>query len=112
MVVIPAIDILGGRCVRLTQGKYEQPTVYAEDPVTMAQRFAAAGAQLIHVVDLDAARGSASNRTVIAQMHEQSKVEMQVAGGVRIEDAVKSLVDSRAECVVMPVTVAGERRVF
>ncbi len=112
MVVIPAIDILGGRCVRLTQGKYEQPTVYAEDPVTMAQRFAAAGAQLIHVVDLDAARGSASNRTVIAQMLEQSKVEMQVAGGVRTEDAVKALLDSGAHAVVMATTAVRDPHLF
>jgi len=112
MVVIPAIDILGGRCVRLTQGKYEQPTVYVEDPVTMAQRFAAAGAQLIHVVDLDAARGSASNRTVIAQMLEQSKVEMQVAGGVRTEDAVKALLDSGAHAVVMATTAVRDPHLF
>ena len=112
MVVIPAIDILGGRCVRLTQGKYEQPTVYAEDPVTMAQRFAAAGAQLIHVVDLDAARGSASNRTVIAQMLDQSKVEMQVAGGVRTEDAVKALLDSGAHAVVMATTAVRDPHLF
>jgi len=112
MVVIPAIDILGGRCVRLTQGKYEQPTVYAEDPVTMAQRFAAAGAQLIHVVDLDAARGSASNRTVVAQMLEQSKVEMQVAGGVRTEDAVKALLDSGAHAVVMATTAVRDPHLF
>src|SRR5438034_6212090 len=112
MVVIPAIDILGGRCVRLTQGKYEQPTVYAEDPVTMAQRFAAAGAQLIHVVDLDAARGSASNRTVIAQMLEQSTVEMQVAGGVRTEDAVKALLDSGAHAVVMATTAVRDPHLF
>jgi phosphoribosylformimino-5-aminoimidazole carboxamide ribotide isomerase len=112
MVVIPAIDILGGRCVRLTQGKYEQPTVYVEDPVTMAQRFAAAGAQLIHVVDLDAARGSASNRTVIAQMLEQSKVEMQVAGGVRTEDAVKVLLDSGAHAVVMATTAVRDPHLF
>jgi len=112
MVVIPAIDILGGRCVRLTQGKYEQPTVYVEDPVTMAQRFAAAGAQLIHVVDLDAARGSASNRTVIAQMLEQSTVEMQVAGGVRTEDAVKALLDSGAHAVVMATTAVRDPHLF
>ena len=112
MVVIPAIDVLGGRCVRLTQGKYEQPTVYVEDPVTMAQRFAAAGAQLIHVVDLDAARGSASNRTVIAQMLEQSTVEMQVAGGVRTEDAVKALLDSGAHAVVMATTAVRDPHLF
>src|SRR5437762_2252025 len=112
MVVIPAIDILGGRCVRLTQGKYEQPTVYVEDPVTMAQRFAAAGATRIHVVDLDAARGSASNRTVIAQMLEQAKVEMQVAGGVRTEEGVKTLLDGGAHAVVMATAAVRDPHLF
>jgi phosphoribosylformimino-5-aminoimidazole carboxamide ribotide isomerase len=112
LVVIPAIDILGGRCVRLTQGKYEQPTVYAEDPLTMAQRFAAAGATRIHVVDLDAARGSASNRTVIAQMLEQSKVEMQVAGGVRTEEAAKALLDGGAGSVIMATAAVRDPHLF
>ena len=112
MVVIPAIDILGGRCVRLTQGKYEQPTVYAEDPVAMAQRFAAAGAKRIHVVDLDAARGSASNRTVIGQMLEKAKVEMQVAGGVRTEDGVKTLLESGAHSVVMATAAVRDPHLF
>src|SRR5438046_10711731 len=99
MVVIPAIDILGGRCVRLTQGKYEQPTVYVEDPVTMAQRFAAAGATRIHVVDPDAARGSAGNRAVMAQLLEQSKAAPPVAGGMRNGGGVKALVDGRPHAV-------------
>jgi len=112
MVVIPAIDILGGRCVRLTQGKYEQPTVYAEDPVTMAERFATAGATRIHVVDLDAARGSASNRAVIAKMLEQTKAEMQVAGGVRTEDGVKALLDGGADAVVMATAAVRDPHLF
>ncbi|OLE96863.1 MAG: 1-(5-phosphoribosyl)-5-[(5-phosphoribosylamino)methylideneamino]imidazole-4-carboxamide isomerase [Cyanobacteria bacterium 13_1_20CM_4_61_6] len=112
MVVIPAIDILGGRCVRLTQGRYEQPTVYSEEPVAMAQRFAAAGATRIHVVDLDAARGSASNRTVIAQMVEKTKAEMQVAGGVRTEDAVKALLDGGAHAVVMATAAVRDPHLF
>src|SRR5919198_1809741 len=89
--VIPAIDILGGQCVRLTQGDYRRPTVYANDPVEVVQRFAAAGAKRVHVVDLDAARGSASNRDVIARVLAQSGVQVQVAGGVRTEESVKGL---------------------
>jgi phosphoribosylformimino-5-aminoimidazole carboxamide ribotide isomerase len=112
LVVIPAIDILGGRCVRLTQGKYEEPTVYAEDPLTMAQRFAAAGAGRIHVVDLDAARGSASNRAVIARMLEQVKVEMQVAGGVRTEEAAKVLLEGGATGVVMATAAVRDPHLF
>lgn len=112
MLIIPAIDILGGRCVRLTQGRYEKPTVYAEDPLTMAQRFSSAGAKRIHVVDLDAARGSASNRDVIARMLEESKVEMQVAGGVRTEDTAKALLDSGAQGVVMATAAVRDPHLF
>ena len=57
MIVIPAIDVLGGRCVRLRQGEFADATVYDEDPANSAQTFLDAGAARIHVVDLDAARG-------------------------------------------------------
>ena len=112
MLVIPAIDILGGRCVRLTQGNYNEPTVYAEDPVEMAKRFAAAGAKRMHVVDLDAARGSASNRDVIGRLLQQSDIQVQVAGGVRSEDAVKALLDGGAKWVVMATAAVRDPHLF
>jgi phosphoribosylformimino-5-aminoimidazole carboxamide ribotide isomerase len=112
VVVIPAIDILGGRCVRLTQGKYEQATVYADDPVEMAHRFAAAGAERMHVVDLDAARGSASNREVITRLLQSAKIEVQVAGGVRSEEAVKTLLDAGATWVVMATAAVRDPHLF
>ena len=112
MQVIPAIDILGGRCVRLTQGRYENPTVYAEDPLEVVDRFAAAGAKRVHVVDLDAARGSASNKPVIAQMLSKAEVEVQVAGGVRSEDAVAALLDAGAKWVVMGTAVVRDPHLF
>jgi phosphoribosylformimino-5-aminoimidazole carboxamide ribotide isomerase len=112
MLVIPAIDILGGRCVRLTQGNYEHPTVYAEDPLEMVSRFAAAGAKRVHVVDLDAARGSASNKPVIAKMLERSGVQVQVAGGVRSAEAVKTLLEGGAQWVVMATTAVRDPHLF
>ncbi|HEV2139783.1 MAG TPA: 1-(5-phosphoribosyl)-5-[(5-phosphoribosylamino)methylideneamino]imidazole-4-carboxamide isomerase [Candidatus Dormibacteraeota bacterium] len=112
MQVIPAIDILGGRCVRLTQGDYANPTIYAEDPVAMVERFAAAGAKRVHVVDLDAARGSASNKPVIAQMLERPDIELQVAGGVRSEEAVAALLDAGAHWVVMATTAVRDPHLF
>ena len=112
MLVIPAIDILGGRCVRLTQGNYSEPTVYAEDPVEMAKRFAATGAKRMHVVDLDAARGSASNRDVIARLLQQTEIEVQVAGGVRSEEAVKTLLDGGAQWVVMATAAVRDPHLF
>jgi phosphoribosylformimino-5-aminoimidazole carboxamide ribotide isomerase len=101
VVVIPAIDILGGRCVRLLQGDYSQATSYSDNPVDVARRFAASGAERLHVVDLDAARGSSDNRTVIDAILQQSALELQVAGGVRSLEAASSLLDAGAHWVVM-----------
>lgn len=112
MVVIPAIDILGGRCVRLTRGDYENPTIYADDPVEVARRFAAAGAKRVHVVDLDAARGSASNRPVITKLLELSGIELQVAGGVRTAETVAGLLEVGAQWVVMATAAVRDPHVF
>ena len=112
MQVIPAIDILGGRCVRLTQGDYANPTIYADDPAEMVDRFMAAGAKRVHVVDLDAARGSASNKPVIARMLERTGIELQVAGGVRSEEAVGALLDAGAHAVVMATTAVRDPHLF
>ena len=85
----PAIDLLGGRCVRLYQGDYERGTVYGDDAVAQARAFAAEGASWIHVVDLDAARsGEPVNRPVIEAIAAAVDVPVQTGGGVRrAEDA-------------------------
>lgn len=112
MQIIPAIDILGGRCVRLIQGDYSKPTVYADDPVEVVKRFHGAGAQRVHVVDLDAARGSASNRPVIAKMLDGLEVPLQVAGGVRTAEAVDTLVDAGAQWVIMATAAVRDPHLF
>jgi phosphoribosylformimino-5-aminoimidazole carboxamide ribotide isomerase len=112
VVVIPAIDILGGRCVRLTQGDYEQVKVYADDPVEVAAEFAAAGALRVHVVDLDAARGSGNNHYLIAAMLKKHNIKVQVAGGVRTAEAVDALLDSGATWVVMGTAAVRDPRLL
>lgn len=112
MQVIPAIDILGGRAVRLTQGHYDSATIYAENPLEVVDRFAAAGAKRVHVVDLDAARGSASNKPLIAEMLGKSAIEFQVAGGLRSEEAVAALLDAGAKWVVMGTAVIRDPHLF
>lgn len=111
-MVIPAIDILGGRCVRLTQGDYARSTVYSDDPVDVADAFAAAGARRLHVVDLDAARGSGDNHAVIEQLLRSFKVEVQIAGGVRTAKAVDELLDRGAHWVVMGTAAITDSRLF
>jgi phosphoribosylformimino-5-aminoimidazole carboxamide ribotide isomerase len=83
MDLYPAIDIRGGRCVRLHQGDYAQETVYGDDPVAVARRFEASGAPCIHVVDLDAARGQGSNRELVIAVARAVSVPVQTGGGVR-----------------------------
>jgi len=112
VVVIPAIDILGGRCVRLTQGDYDHVKVYADDPVEVAAEFAAAGALRVHVVDLDAARGLGNNHDVIAAMLKKHDLKVQVAGGVRTAEAVDALLDSGATWVVMGTAAVQDPRLL
>ena len=82
--VYPAIDIRGGRAVRLTQGRADAETVYDADPVAVAKRFAAAGAEWLHVVDLDAAfHGDPRNRHLIADIVAATGVAVQASGGIR-----------------------------
>jgi phosphoribosylformimino-5-aminoimidazole carboxamide ribotide isomerase len=85
----------------LVQGDYHHATVYSDDPIEVATQFAAAGAQRLHVVDLDAARGGDDNSKVIEAMLQRSEVKMQVAGGVRSSEAVTSLLKQGAAWVVM-----------
>jgi phosphoribosylformimino-5-aminoimidazole carboxamide ribotide isomerase len=100
----PAIDLLGGRVVRLRQGDYADETVYGDDPVAVARDFAAAGARWIHVVDLDAARsGDAVNRPVVAAIAAavDGAAKVQTGGGVRSIDDARELADAGVARVVM-----------
>lgn len=84
MIVIPAIDLRGGRCVRLVQGDFARETVFSEDPVAVARQWQAAGAHRLHVVDLDGARaGGPRQLDVIAAIVEAVHMPVQVGGGVR-----------------------------
>lgn len=102
MDLYPAIDLRGGRCVRLYQGDYGQETVYGDDPVAQAQAFEAAGAPWIHVVDLDAARsGVPVNRKVVAAITAGVSVPVQTGGGIRDDAAAEALFDAGVARVVV-----------
>ena len=83
MDLYPAIDLRGGRCVRLQQGDFAQETVYGDDPVAVAKAYEDAGAPWIHVVDLDAARRQGSNRPLVEAVAAAVSVPVQSGGGVR-----------------------------
>ncbi|MGZ4682359.1 MAG: HisA/HisF-related TIM barrel protein, partial [Acidimicrobiales bacterium] len=98
----PAIDLRGGRCVRLYQGDYGRETVYGDDPVAQALAFEAEGAAWIHVVDLDAARtGEPVNRPVVAAIAAAVSVPVQTGGGVRDEAAADALIEAGVTRVVL-----------
>ena len=102
MIVFPAIDILGGRAVRLAQGDYDRVTVYNEDPLAQALQFAEAGAEWVHVVDLDGARsGVPENIGVIERIAHESGLRVEVGGGIRNMDTLTRLVGAGAERCVL-----------
>ena len=109
MIVIPAIDLKNGQCVRLLQGRKSEMTVYNENPVQVAREFAAAGAQMIHVVDLDGAfnESASPNRPVIREIIEAVDVPIEFGGGVRTIEDVRELCDAGVARVVLG-TVAAE----
>ena len=108
MLLIPAIDILGGRTVRLLRGDYSQVTTYAADPVEVATGFLAAGARRIHVVDLDAAREHGDNFDLVRAVIEAVDVDVQLGGGVRGPEVVERLLSAGASHVIVG-TLAAER---
>ncbi|TMD34404.1 MAG: 1-(5-phosphoribosyl)-5-[(5-phosphoribosylamino)methylideneamino]imidazole-4-carboxamide isomerase [Chloroflexi bacterium] len=107
VLVIPAIDIMDGHCVRLVQGDFDKRTVYSDDPAAIAIDFARAGAERLHVVDLDAARGGQDNRAVIESVIE-ADLPVQVAGGVRTSAQVEAWIGAGAAGVVMGTAAVRE----
>ncbi|HEX7374463.1 MAG TPA: 1-(5-phosphoribosyl)-5-[(5-phosphoribosylamino)methylideneamino]imidazole-4-carboxamide isomerase [Steroidobacteraceae bacterium] len=93
MLLVPAIDIRGGRCVRLLQGRFDAETVYADDPCDVLAQFLAFGARRIHVVDLDGARvGLQGNREVLARLVAAAPEQaLQLGGGIRTREAADAI---------------------
>jgi phosphoribosylformimino-5-aminoimidazole carboxamide ribotide isomerase len=103
LLVIPAIDLKDGRCVRLTQGRRSDVKVYDADPVEIARGFEADGARMLHVVDLDGAfaTGAPANREVLRRVLDAVSIPVQFGGGMRDEDAVRRAVESGVSRVVV-----------
>jgi phosphoribosylformimino-5-aminoimidazole carboxamide ribotide isomerase len=102
VILYPAIDIRDGHAVRLLQGDYERETVYDADPVDAARRWAAEGAEFLHVVDLDGAKGGEPrNLEAVRRIAAAVECPIQVGGGLRDADAVEAVLDAGAERVVI-----------
>jgi len=109
VLLYPAIDILDGRAVRLRQGDFDDPTVYADDPVVAAQRWAGAGARFLHVVDLDGARaGTPHNLEALAGIALEVGLPVQFGGGLRTAEAVADALSAGAARVVLGTAAARD----
>ena len=103
MLIIPAIDIKDGRCVRLRQGRMDDETIFAENPVDMADRWIEGGAKRIHIVDLDGAtNGAPRNFSIIQEIaNKYPDIPIQVGGGIRDEDTVQEYLECGVQYVII-----------
>lgn len=107
MIIIPAIDLRGGRCVRLLQGRFDAETVYGDNPAAMAERWQSEGAVRLHVVDLDgAADGAPRNRDAVAAILKTVRIPVQVGGGLRDVATIETYVALGADRVVLGTRAA------
>ena len=102
MYILPAIDLYDGKAVRLYKGDYAQMTVYSNNPVSVARDFEAAGAQYIHMVDLEGAKdGTTPNFPVVAEVAGSTTLRVEIGGGIRTEEAVRKYLDAGVERVIL-----------
>lgn len=102
MLLIPAIDLKNGQCVRLRQGRMDDVTVFSSDPVSVAKRWADEGAERLHVVDLDGAvKGQPVNLKVVEQIAEAVKIPVQIGGGVRDEETVQRYLNAGVAYIII-----------
>lgn len=111
MIVIPALDLRDGKCVRMAGGDLATSTIYADDPVEAAKSFVAQGAKRLHVVDLDAALGSGNNLPVIEKICAAVAVPVQVGGGIRTSQHVQTRLDAGASEVIIGTMLVEDERV-
>lgn len=105
MEVIPAIDLKGGKCVRLYQGDYSQETVFSEEPVSVALQWQSLGAPRLHLVDLDgAARGELCHLSLISEIVRVVKIPVQVGGGIRQLETIEQLLETGVGRVILGTT--------
>lgn len=102
MNIFPAIDLINGQVVRLLKGDYNQVTVFGNDPLSVAKDFEAAGAEFIHIVDLDAAKdGKVHNFDIIKSICEQTDLKVEIGGGIRSEEVIKQYIEAGVYRVIL-----------
>lgn len=102
MIILPAIDLLGRKAVRLLKGDYNQVTVYSDSPLEVAEKFKSLGAMHIHMVDLDGAKyGTAPNMDIVAEVAEKTGLFIEIGGGIRSMETVKKYIDAGISRVIL-----------
>ncbi len=102
MIILPAIDLLGRKAVRLLKGDYNQVTVYSDSPLEVAEKFKSLGATHIHMVDLDGAKyGTAPNMDIVAEVAEKTGLFVEIGGGIRSMETVKKYIDAGISRVIL-----------
>ncbi len=102
MYVIPAIDLLKGKCVRLIQGEYHRQITYDDDPVEQAERFASAGAQWVHIIDLEGAKvGKPVNSEPVKSIAALKKLKIELGGGIRQQESIQQMLDTGVQRVII-----------
>lgn len=111
--LIPAIDIIDGKCVRLTKGDYDQKTVYNDDPVSVAKHFEELGAKRLHMVDLDGARSKhVVNIEVLRAVKEKTKLIVDFGGGIKTEEDIEKVLNGGADMVTIGSIAVTEPELF
>jgi len=109
MLIIPAIDIKNGKCVRLIQGDPDRETIYSSDPVAMALKFQELGAKLIHIVDLDGAfQGFPINRDIVVEISRSLSIPVEIGGGIRSHESVSYYLEAGIKRIILGTAVVND----
>ncbi len=113
MIIIPAIDLKDGRCVRLSQGRMDQETIYSENPIEMAKHWESKGAERLHVVDLNGAvTGKPFHRSLIEEMVRSLHIPVEIGGGIRDLTTIENYIHSGAEWVILGTAAIRNRHLL
>ena len=113
MIIIPAIDIIDGKCVRLTQGDYTRKTIYNQNPLEVALQFEDIGIQRLHLVDLDGAkRGEVVNYKTLEKISSKTKLKIDFGGGIKSDEIIKNVFDSGADIAAIGSIAIKNKELF
>ena len=113
MELIPAIDLIDGRCVRLTQGDYNEKKVYEQDPLDMAKSYADCGIRRLHVVDLDGAKAKAPcNLAVLERLASHTDLDIEWGGGIKSSESIRAVLDAGANRAICGSVAVDNRELF